>query len=102
MSGGSFNHLYKKEVDELFESKTDLYGMLEALEDLGYAEDAAAETDEILSIIRLTRIRIQRRINRLKDVWHAMEWWRSGDSSEDDFKRVLAKYREEHLDENIN
>ncbi len=93
MSGGSYNYLCWKEARDLFESTTELEQMSERLATLGWASDAAAETDELILIIRAATNRVDARIKRLSPVWHAVEWWDSGDSGEDHLREELSKYR---------
>ena len=94
MSGGSYNYLYFRSGDELFERVGDIKAMQERLAGLGYAEDAAAEVEEILLILNQTRIRLNTRMRRLEGVMRAVEWKDSGDSGEDAIKEALKKYRE--------
>ena len=93
MSGGSFDYLCWKEPGELSDYEFQIERMRDALIDVGYAPDAARETDELLLIIRQMKALIDLRIERLRPVWHAMEWWRSSDSIEKTFKEALEKYR---------
>jgi hypothetical protein len=95
MSGGTFDYLCYKSAGELLEADHELQSMADALAELGYAEDAARETQEILLTIRAMRNRVQVSIDRLTDVWRTMEWWRSGDYSEDQLEEALAKFRGE-------
>ena len=94
MSGGSFNYLcHTWEAEDLFSKMDDLQDMASALGKLPYAEDAAAETEELICILNESRVRIKVRLNRLREVWREMEWWKSNDHSEDQLKEALAKYR---------
>lgn len=97
MSGGSFNYLGRcYDSDDLIrEHRSDLQEMAEFLGSLGYAEDAARESEELLCILNAALIRIDVRIKRLQPIWRAAEWWQSLDTSEDDLKKALAKYRGE-------
>lgn len=95
MSGGSFGYLSGREVEELFECQHLVEQMRDALIELGYAPDAAKETDELLLMLRQYSALIALRQERLAPVWHEMEWWQSNDSDEDDFREALAKYRGE-------
>lgn len=95
MSGGSHNYLYSKSSWDIMENLEALDRMSDDLSVLGYAEDAARETEEILCFIRHFQIRIDTRIERLSKVWRAMEWWKSADSGEDYVKEELARYRGE-------
>lgn len=97
MSGGSFNYLFVKAAWELGEGSAmeDLERMADELAKLGYAADAAAETQTIILDYRAFVNRTQTAVDRLKDTWHSMEWWHSNDGGEDDVKKSLAKYRGE-------
>lgn len=92
MSGGSFNYLYG--IENLAElggnhsgpSLDDLQAMAEFLAGLGWADAAAGETREWLELA-------EREIpKRLRDVWHAMEWWRSCDYGEDQALAEVQRY----------
>ena len=96
MSGGSFNYLCQTwDLDGLLTKMGDLEAMSRALARLGYAQDAARETEELLVILRQWQVQTEVRLERLTPVWKAMEWWRSSDWSEDDLREELAKYRGE-------
>ena len=96
MSGGSFNYLCQTwDLDDLLTKMGDLEAMSRALATLGYAKDAARETEELLVILRQWQVQAEVRLERLTPVWKAMEWWRSSDWSEDDLREELAKYRGE-------
>ncbi len=95
MSGGSYNYLCFRSANELFSLSTqeDLSAMSDRLAALGYAQDAARETEELLAIVRQATIRLQVRIDRLSNLWRAVEWVDSGDSVEDQIRDALAAYR---------
>ncbi|WP_435279299.1 hypothetical protein [Streptomyces sp. 1222.5] len=94
MSGGSFNYLcHAWDLSDIVTKQGDLQEMAEALAALGYAQDAARETEELLVILRQWEVRTSVRLDRLREVWKAMEWWQSCDSSEDRFKKALNEYR---------
>jgi hypothetical protein len=96
MSGGSFDYLcYAHDVRDLTEKGEALERMRDSLAGLGYAKDAAMETEVLIRLLRQTEVRVETAINRLSEVWRAMEWWQSYDSSEDGLKQALAKYRGE-------
>ena len=79
MSGGSFNYLHIRDVQELFDNEGNLQEMADKLASLGYADDAARETLEVLLTLRQFKIRIGTRARRLSGIWQAVEWWDSGD-----------------------
>jgi hypothetical protein len=93
MSGGSYNYLFTKDVEDIFYQEEELQRMADRLAELGYASDAAAETMEVLLEMRRFMNRLQTRLRALSDVWHAVEWWDSGDGGEDGLKRALSEYR---------
>ena len=94
MSGGSFNYLYAKDASDLLAGSRDeeLEVMADALAHAG-AQDAAQETRRLLAIVQEQRARIQARIDRLSALWQAMEWWKSNDTSAEDFQDELARWK---------
>ncbi len=98
MSGGSYNYLGTISNDDLAELLTkegEIRAMADRLAGLGYAQDAARETEELLVMLRQWKTRAEVRVRRLAGVWHAVEWWDSCDWSEDQVRRSLAEYRSE-------
>lgn len=99
MSGGSYNYLCAiQDLEDLQARQHDLANMAERLAGLGYAQDAARETEELLLLFRQWQTRADIRLRRLTDVWKAVEWWDSNDSSETRVHEALAKYRGDHDD----
>lgn len=96
MSGGSYDYLFMKDPDELLHShhQENIESMAARLAGLGYAQDAALETENVLLILRQFEVRMRARLDRLSGVWKAVEWWDSCDSGEDSVKEALARYRE--------
>lgn len=95
MSGGSYNYLFRDDLADLLGKETELREMADRLAGLGYAEDAARETEELLTMLRQWRIRAEVRVRRLSDVWHAVEWWDSSDWGEDKVREAVAAYQGE-------
>jgi len=93
MSGGSYDYLFYKDPDELLNSLSTIQDMTDRLAGLGYADDAASETEYLLLTIRQFENRISTMKARLEDVWRAVEWWDSNDSGEDGVKKALDAYR---------
>ncbi|GAA1888313.1 hypothetical protein GCM10009837_07700 [Streptomyces durmitorensis] len=94
MSGGSYNYLFAAaDLEDLVSRRWDLEEMASRLAGLGYAQDAARETEELLVLYRQWETRASVRLARLSDVWKAVEWWDSNDSSESRVHEALAKYR---------
>jgi hypothetical protein len=99
MSGGSYSYLFAaQDLEDLQAHRHDLEEMANRLAGLGYAQDAARETEELLLLFRQWETRAAVRMQRLADVWHAVEWWDSNDSSEDGVHEALTKYRGDHDD----
>ncbi|BFP50054.1 hypothetical protein KCMC57_64220 (plasmid) [Kitasatospora sp. CMC57] len=99
MSGGSYDYLCRvMDLGELLAKEHRLEEMADRLAGLGYAEDAAHETQELIVQLRQFKVRADVRVKRLSDLWHAVEWWDSGDTAEKDVRDALAKYRGEPTD----
>lgn len=97
MSGGSYDYLcYIREHAEgdILTERTqgNLRRMADRLTELGI-EDAAGETEDLIAMIAQFERRVGVRLDRLYDVWRAVEWKDSGDSY--DLPAALAKYRGE-------
>lgn len=95
MSGGSYDYLCVKEADDLFADASQLQRMADRLAGLGWAEDVAKDTYDLLAIITTQRTRVDAAMRRLRDVFHAVEWWDSMDWSEDQVRQALDTYRGE-------
>lgn len=94
MSGGSYNYLCNSlDLDDLLRDQRDLERMAERLERLGWANDAAKETRHLIADINAAQVRAEVAIERLRDVWKAVEWWDSADSDEDGLRSALDRYR---------
>jgi hypothetical protein len=94
VSGGSYNYLcWTDDLPELLDRAGNLDEMSKRLAGLGYAADAARETEELLLLLRQFHNRAMARVERLSGVWKAVEWWDSGDWGEGRLREALAKYR---------
>lgn len=94
MSGGSYDYLGTVfDLDMLLDKAHQLDAMRDRLAGLGYAKDAAMETEELIRTLRQFQVRIEVGINRLQPVWKAVEWWDSHDWGEDAVKKALEDYR---------
>jgi hypothetical protein len=87
VSGGSFNYLCFIDAEEIGQRLGQLDDMASALE--GVCPEAAAATREIADQVR----GVQPKIDALKDLWHAVEWWHSSDWGRGQVETVVAKYR---------
>lgn len=96
MSGGSYNYLCDVwDLDKLLQQEYSLEKMAARLAGLGWARDAARETEELLVMLRQWQVSADVRVERLREVWKAVEWWDSCDWSEEQVREALAKYRGE-------
>jgi hypothetical protein len=95
MSGGAYDYLCNKDAEDAFDDtvQQNLRRMADRLAGLGYAEDAARETEELICMIAQAEVRVSVRMRRLSSVWRSVEWWDSCDSSEDYVRDALAEYR---------
>jgi len=96
MSGGSFDCLYMKEADDWVgqQCTKEAEEMITAFIEEG-AEDAAKELRVILAIADNARVRIEALVGKNRELWRAMEWWKSNDRSKKTFTKALAKWRGE-------
>lgn len=96
MSGGSFNYLcYNEDLTELLSNTSGLESMRVALSSLGFADDAADKTQELIDLIERTDLEVQKRIEELKSVWKSVEWYHSGDYARDEVVGAVFKFRNE-------
>lgn len=97
MSGGSWNYLYCKDIDEIMTSVEDLQDMSDRLVTLGYT-DIAQDTQRLVEYIRSASIRIETLFEALSPVFKAVEWFDSGDWGEETLNNEILKYRDARLD----
>lgn len=88
MSGGSFNYLYYKCLAEAMWGK-DFEMAMSDLRERPYSTEAGQEMSAILEDFR----DLDERFRQLEGVLKALEWWRSGDASEEDLKEACAKWK---------
>jgi len=93
MSGGSYDYICHADLDSLLHKQEQVQRMADRLAQLGYAEDAAKETQELLLTLRQFENRINAMQGRLQAVWRSVEWWDSCDTSEDGVNMALDEYR---------
>ena len=86
MSGGSYNYLCFKETTDIVSEE--LEAMATRLKEMGYIE-ISKDTEEIASFF----LTLNEKIERLRDVWHAVEWMDSGDWGPEQAIKELDKYR---------
>ena len=94
MSGGSWNYLYAKEIDDLMQ-----YSNIETLEEMadylnqnGY-EDVAKDTRRLVEYIKSAKIRVETLFEMLSPVFKAVEWYCSADWGKDRVHKAIEEYR---------
>lgn len=92
MSGGSYSYLYCKDIDELFNSRTNLQEMADDLFAKYPQSQAAHDTRTLLELFNMFDKILEERKAKLEQVWRAQEWYRSVDSDEDYVVRELWNY----------
>jgi hypothetical protein len=94
MSGGSFNYLgsMPDDAEELAKRQAELGQMADALAALDDGRLAARHTRDVLRLLR----GVEQLGSQLGDVWHAVEWWYSCDSSEKQAHEALAEYNAQY------
>lgn len=90
MSGGSFDYLYQKALEDAVGGRN-LTEMRDFLRENG-GEDAAAEIDVIIHAMESLRPRWDGLAKHL-GVLHAAEWFRSGDWGPEELKDALEEWR---------
>ena len=91
MSGGCFGYLCYKEPLDLPNSQESILSMAERLKELG-SEQAAEETKNLITLIQEYEAAAALSIERLKDLWKAVEWHDSGDWGIEDIEEQNQKY----------
>ena len=99
MSGGSWDYLYSKDIDELMNgSSTELLqDMVDRLNSAGF-KDVAQDTQRLVEYIKSASIRIETLFETLSPVFKAVEWFDSGDWGEETLNNEILKYRNARLD----
>lgn len=99
MSGGSWNYLYCKDIDELMNgSSTELLqDMVDRLNSAGF-KDVAKDTQRLVEYIKSAGIRIETLFEALSPVFKAIEWFDSGDWGKEALNNEISKYRNARLD----
>lgn len=95
MSGGSYDYLcYNTELADLLNRGEALAAMRDRLSQLPGAEDAAAETEQLIALLHGMVIRVEARAKRLAPVWKAVEWRDSSDWGDEQVQQALTEWRE--------
>lgn len=98
MSGGYFNYLCGKDAADLLGdgAREDLHAMASALRMRADGAEVADATFAVLQDARESLLRLQSRIDQLRDVWKALEWKHSGDWGEERVRQAITDYRARH------
>lgn len=89
MSGGSYDYLYSKGLDEIVDSFY-YQKAIDKLSTLEYAQNVVSEMKEIQSQAKDLKARLE----NLSGALRALEWWESCDSSEESLKEACEKFNE--------
>lgn len=94
MSGGSFNYIYCRELDDLFsyDSIGDLEGIAENLYEYNYHAEAK-DVRRLIEYILSARNRVEVLHEQLAPVLKAVEWRQSCDFGDADLAKWVEKYR---------
>ena len=87
MSGGSYNYLCFKDGTDIGSHGEELNKMVVRLKELNYPA-IANDTEEIADFF----LQLNEKIDKLRDVWQAVEWHDSGDSSIENVVNEAIKY----------
>ena len=94
MSGGSYNYLCYRPIEELLYESTidDMEIMEQRLIKMGYT-DIARDVRRLIEYCRSANIRIGVLFEALEDVFHDIEWYDSADIGEERLVKTLERYR---------
>ena len=92
MSGGSLNYLCYKSPEELFHYIAEMEEV-EAELITRNAMDIAKDVRRLIEYIKTAENRIGVLSEQLNNVFHAVEWWQSGDIGDDSMLKALENYR---------
>ena len=92
MSGGSFDYFcFKDEAGEMIQCVGRVEDLANFLRENG-KHDAADEVEKFVLDIKMFKRMMELRHKRLEPIFHAAEWWSSGDMGETEFDEVWQKF----------
>lgn len=92
MSGGYYNYLGGKEIDEWHGAVLEeAEHAAAALNQQDYSRAAARELKALILALRSSQLELGERAKRLAPVLHALEWWKSGDWGEEHLRTACAE-----------
>lgn len=93
MSGGSYEYASDtRSIQDLSQHICELKRMVFDLKTY-HAEDVSADTEELIRYFEQLEDEFIERIKPLQKVWHALEWFKSGDWGEDGLQEAIEEYR---------
>lgn len=92
MSGGSLNYLCFKEPEELFHCIEEMEKAEQVLLQRG-AQDIARDVRRLIEYVKSAENRISVLSEQLNGIFHAVEWYQSGDYGEDTLRKRIEQYR---------
>lgn len=92
MSGGSINYLCYAEWPEIIGRTEGMETVESILKDMGY-KDVALDVRRLIEYCLSAENRVGVLFEQLKDVFHAAEWWKSGDYGDECFRKAVEEYR---------
>ena len=94
MSGGSFNYVFCKDVDEVMLCTQDLKDIRDELIHLGYP-DVAKDVQRLIEYVESSKIVISTLQEKLKDILHDVEWCADGNITNSQLAETIEKYRKQ-------
>ncbi len=94
MSGSSYEYLCFKDLGDMlgdYQVMEQMERMQKRLAGLPYGKQAAEKTQRIMDRVAELDAALTEEIDAMKDVWHAVEWWDSGDWREDEVIKEVGK-----------
>ena len=96
MSGGSLNYLCYKSPEELFHYIDEMEKVETELIKRD-ALDIAKDVRRLIEYVKTAENRIGVLSEQLQNVFHAVEWWGSGDIGDDSLAKALENYRRDQV-----
>lgn len=87
MSGGSYNYLYYADSSDIGNKISDMQDMIDRLNNLGH-HHLAMDTQLIINKIK----DIDFMLDKIREVWKAVEYCDSGDWSKDEIEQEVKNY----------
>ena len=94
MSGGSWNYMYSKEVDDILNMGSDLEEMKNRLEKEGalLVENDIKSLLSVIDVIQSHKDDADEILSRIRMVMKSLEWWDSSDWGKEQFDREVLNH----------